>query len=414
MIIRKNLMSLPATYFTRTLLGAAILTSMVGCDSMKSAMEPERVDYKSASKAPTKTLEIPPNLTQLQKDNRYAVNENNRGVATASGYNTQQAGNPGAATVAGNGAATGIPTGAATTQVVAPSAAADMRVVRDGNQRWLVVKKTPEVLWPQIKDFWQEAGFLVNIEMPDIGVLETDWAEKRLNVPQGMVRGFLAKTLDTAYDSAMRDKFRTRLERAPDGSTEIYISHRGAEEVYTGTPSTSGPQGTMWVARASDPELEAQMLSQLMVRLGAEVVRAKSVVAEATPLQVRSKLLKSDSGAYVENNEGFDRAWRRVGLALDRVGFTVEDRDRSQGVYFVRYVDQDKEAKAKAESEKGFISKLFSWGSSKDDPKSAQRYRISVKEIAGVSRIQVLDAEGRPDSSATANKILTLLNEQLK
>lgn len=402
MIIRKNLMSLHSPYFTRIVLGAAILTSLAGCGgSLSSMLEPERVDYKSASKAPSKTLEIPPNLTQLQRDNRYAINENNRGVATASGYSQQQQGSGAAAATGG-------------AQVVAPAVASDMRVERDGNQRWLVAKKSPEVLWPQIKDFWQESGFLINVEMPDVGVLETDWAEKRLNVPQGTIRGFLAKTLDTAYDSALRDKFRTRLERAPDGSTEIYISHRGAEEVFTGTTSTSGPQSTMWVGRPADPELEAQMLSKLMVRLGAEEVRAKSVVANASPVQVRSRLVKAESGAYVENNEGFDRAWRRVGLALDRVGFTVEDRDRSQGVYFVRYVDQDKEAKARAESEKGFISKLFSWGSSKDDPKSAQRYRISVKETTGVSRVQVLDAEGRPDNSATAGRILALLNEQLK
>ncbi|RJG00235.1 outer membrane protein assembly factor BamC [Noviherbaspirillum sedimenti] len=399
MIIRKNLLSLHATNFTRTLLGAAILTGMVGCSgSLSSVLEPERVDYKSASKAPTKSLEIPPNLTQLQRDNRYAVGDN-RGIATASGYSLQQANTAGAGT-------------GASAQVIAPAVAADMRVERAGNQRWLVTKKSPEVLWPQIKDFWQEGGFLINVEMPEVGVMETDWAEKRLNVPQGTVRGFLAKALDTAYDAGVRDKFRTRLERAPDGSTEIYISHRGAEEVFAGT-SNSGPATTSWVSRASDPELEAQMLGQMMTRLGAEEVRAKAVVANASPIQLRSRLLKGEGGSYVEDNEGFDRAWRRVGLALDRVGFTVEDRDRSQGLYFVRYVDQDKDAKDKAAGEKGFFSKLLSFGD-KDDPKSAQRYRISVKETAGVSRIQVLDGEGRPDTSATAGRILTLLNDQLK
>lgn len=396
MTICKNKLSLDATHVTRTLLGAAILTGMVGCSSLGSMLEPERVDYKSASKAPTKTLEIPPNLTQIQRDNRYAV-QDNRGVATATGYNMQQQ--------------TNAPS--ATNQVIAPATAADMRIERAGNQRWLVIKKSPEVLWPQIKDFWQDSGFLINIEMPEAGVMETDWAEKRLNIPQGTVRGFLSKALDSAYDSGIRDKFRTRLERAPDGSTEIYISHRGAEEVYTGNVSgRSGPESTSWVGRPSDPELEAQMLSQMMARLGTEEVKAKAIVANASPIQQRAKLVKGEGGSYVEDNEGFDRAWRRVGLALDRVGFTVEDRDRSQGLYFVRYVDQDKDAKDKAE--KGFLGKLFSFGSSKDDPKSAQRYRISVKETGGISRIQVLDGEGRPDTSATAGRILSLLNDQLK
>lgn len=396
MIIRKNKLSLNSIYFTRTLLSAAILTSMVGCSSLSSMMEPDRVDYKSASKAPTKTLEIPPNLTQLQRDNRYAVQENNRGIATATGYNLQQ-----------QGSAPSV-----NTQVVAPSKSADMRIERAGNQRWLVTKASPEALWPQIKEFWQDAGFLINVEMPETGVMETDWAEKRLNVPQGTVRGILSKALDTAYDSGVRDKFRTRLERAPDGSTEIYISHRGAEEILIGGANVqSGAQTTTWVGRPSDPGLEAQMLSQMMSRLGADEVRAKAIVANASPIQLRSRLIKGEAGSYVEDNEGFDRAWRRVGLALDRVGFTVEDRDRSQGLYFVRYVDQDKDAQDKAE--KGFFSKLFSFGS-KDDAKSTQRYRISVKESGGISRIQVLDGEGRPDTSATAGRILTLLNDQLK
>ena len=44
-------------------------------------------------------------------------------------------------------------------------------------------------------------------------------------------------------------------------------------------------------------------------------------------------------------DEPFDRAWRRVGLALDRVGFTVEDRDRAKGLYYVRYVDPKTDGK---------------------------------------------------------------------
>ncbi len=399
MIIRKNLQSLH-TYSMRGALGAAIIVSMVGCSSISSWMEPERVDYKSSSKAPVKSLEIPPNLTQLQRDNRYAVAGTNNGTATASSYGEQQANRPGA-----NAA------------VVAVAANQEVRVERAGNQRWLVTKQSPEALWPQIRDFWQESGFLINIELPEAGIMETDWAEKRLNVPQGMIRGFLAKTLDSAYDAGIRDKFRTRLERLPDGSTEIYISHRGAEEVYTGNSGgNTGPESTAWVARASDPELEAQMLSHLMTRLGAEQTKARTMVTNATPMQQRARLVQAESGAYVENSEGFDRAWRRVGLALDRVGFTVEDRDRSQGLYFVRYVNQDTDAQDKAKKEKGFFSKLLSFGSSsKDDPKSAQRYRISVKEGSpGVSRIQVLNAEGGVDNSPTAGKILALLNEQLK
>jgi outer membrane protein assembly factor BamC len=396
MTIRQTSRFARITFISRGAIGVAVLAGIAGCSgSLSSMLEPERIDYKSASKAPTKALEVPPNLTQLQRDNRYALPTNN-GTATASDFNQQQ----GARTLT-NAAA------------VAPKTISDMRIERDGRQRWLVVREKPENLWPQIKDFWQEMGFLINVESPDSGVMETDWAESRLKVPQGFVRSSLGKLMDSVYDTGERDKFRTRIERSADGYTEIYISHRGATEVITGGTG-SGKESTTWTSRPSDPDLEAQMLSRLMARLGTEEAKAKAAVANAAVNQARAHLVKGADGSYVEADEGFDRAWRRVGLALDRVGFTVEDRDRAQGLYFVRYIDQDDDAKNKSNSEKGFISRLFSFGSSDDKAKTAQRYRVSVKEAGTSSRIVVLNGEGRPDNSPAADKILALLNDQLK
>jgi outer membrane protein assembly factor BamC len=396
MTIRQNPRFTHTTFIIRGAIGFAVLAGIAGCSSgsLSSMLEPERIDYKSASKAPTKTLEVPPNLTQLQRDNRYALPATNNGTATASDYNQQQ----GARTMT-------------SASMVAPKSISDMRIERDGHQRWLVVRQTPEALWPEIKDFWQDMGFLINVETPEAGVMETDWAENRLKVPQGIVRSSLGKLLDSAYDTGERDKFRTRLERGADGYTEIYISHRGATEVVTGGGAGSGKESTTWTSRPSDPDLEAQMLARLMTRLGSEEAKAKAAVNSAGINQPRARLVKGPDGSYVEADEGFDRAWRRVGLALDRVGFTVEDRDRSQGLYFVRYIDQDQDAKNKADQ--GFLSRLFSFGSD-DKAKTAQRYRISVKDSGSSSRIVVLNGEGHPDTSPVADKILALLNDQLK
>jgi outer membrane protein assembly factor BamC len=376
-----------------SLVSSLALVSLAGCSSIGSMLEQDKIDYKSAGKPTVTSLEIPPDLTQLQRDNRYAIPDATRGTATASGYTQQQGTRP-----------------AAVAEVVAPKAATDIRIERAGNQRWLVVKQSPEKLWPQIKDFWQESGFLINIETPEAGVMETDWAENRAKIPQDIIRKTLGKVLDSLYSTGERDKFRTRLERTADGATEIYVSHRGAQEVVTGSQKES----TLWTARPSDPELEAEFLSRLMSRLGVEEERAKVTVASTAPQPARAKLVKAPNGAFVEVDEAFDRAWRRVGLALDRVGFTVEDRDRTQGVYFVRYVDQDKEAQNKAASEKGFLSKLFSGSGSDDKEKAAQRYRVSVKGAGAASQVAVLNGDGRAESSPTADKILSLLIDQLK
>lgn len=387
MTIRKN-----SHIAQRGLIYTMALAGLAGCGSIGSLLEGEQLDYKSAGKAPT--LAVPPDLTQLQRENRYAVPDTNRGVATASGYNLQQSAQP-------------------TTAVIAPKANADVRVERAGSQRWLVVQQTPEALWPLIKDFWQDSGFLISLELPQAGVMETDWAENRAKIPQDIIRSTLGKALDSLYSTSERDRFRTRLERGADGSTEIFISHRGMQEVMSGRIARTGEDWdtTVWTPRPADPELEAEFLARLMARLGVETAQAKAEVANAQLQGPRAKLIKGSNGSRVDVDEGFDRAWRRVGLALDRVGFTVEDRDRAQGLYFVRYVEPDL---GQTKSEKGFFSRLFSFGSKDDKAKSAQRYRVSVKSSGAISQVAVLNSEGGPEISPTADKILSLLNEQLK
>ena len=267
----------------------------------------------------------------------------------------------------------------------------------------------PEKVWPLVKDFWQENGFLVATEIPEAGVMETDWAESRARVPAGTVRDFLSRSLDFFYSTSERDKFRTRLDRTPDGAgTEIYISHRGMEEIYTTRdPRGDTPGDTAWQPRPPNPELEVEFLRRLMVRLGAPGERAKQLAAPSEgPL--RAEIVKSNDGTErLQVYEPFDRAWRRVGLALDRVGFTVEDRDRQKGLYFVRYADPESEMAAK---DRGFLSRIF--GS--DSKVKAEQYRVQVSQETSGSQVHVLNKDGAAEQSKTAQRILSLLHEQLK
>jgi outer membrane protein assembly factor BamC len=370
---------------TRTVALTALAFSLAACTTV---FESDKVDYRSAKKAPP--LDIPPDLTQLQKDNRYAVPDG-RGIATASGFQ-QQRGNTAAALPAAAGNAVG------------PVSTEAVRIERAGNQRWLVVKETPEQLWPQLQAFWPSVGFTVETENTQTGIMETNWVENRSKIPQDIIRRTIGKVFDSAYDSGQRDKFRTRLERRADGSTEIYISHRGAEEVLAGAQRET----TQWVGRKSDPELEAEFLGRLMAQLNGvsaakDVKQATAAVVNAAPEAQHAKV---ENGKVVVD-EGFDRAWRRVGLALDRVGFTVEDRDRVQGIYFVRYVDPDKANKA------GFFGKLFG---GEDKNKEAQRYRVLVSAVpnAATSDVSVQSNDGKPETSDTGAKILKLLADELK
>ena len=355
-----------------------------GCSSLES----KKIDYKSAEKAPT--LEVPPDLTVPTGDNRYAIPDTQGGTATLSTYSKERKTTPVAST-------TLLPT-----QDTA-------HIERAGAQRWLVVQATPQQVWPVVKDFWQETGFIVNFESPETGVIETDWAENRANIPQDGIRSLLGKVIDGAYSTAERDKYRTRIEagRAESNlpSTEIYISHRGMIEVY----ATEGKDKTVWQPRPADPELEAEMLRRLMVRFGVEEKRAETLLAkQQTPEQAR--IVKEASGSVLEMDESFDRAWRRVGLALDRVGFAVEDRDRSKGVYFVRYIDPETDNSSK--KDEGMFSSLAFWRSKKDQ--ASPQLQIVISETGEKSRVNITAADGKIVDANTQNHIINLLYAELK
>jgi outer membrane protein assembly factor BamC len=363
--------------------------ALAGCGSFDDMFRStKQIEYKSATK--TSPLEVPPDLTRPGRDERYTVPDTNpSSSATLSTYNAERATQPKSGSV------------------VLPDSGT-VRMERSGNQRWLVVPDPPEKLWPVVREFWQDAGFVIILENPDTGIMETDWAENRAKIPQDPIRNTLGKVLDSLYSTGERDKFRTRLERGPDGSTEIYITHRGMVEVLTGTTSSAD---TRWQPRPSDPELDAEFLQRLMVRIGVEENRAKTLVAQPSAKEERAKIVRgADGTGTLQVQEPFDRAWRRVGVALDRVGFTVEDRDRANGTYFVRYADP---GNTTPKGQEGFLSKLAFWRST-DSGKQTEQYRVAVKSSGDMTDVVVLNKNGAADTSDTSRRILGLLYDQLK
>lgn len=350
------------------------LVALAAALSACSVLEGEKIDYKSASRGVS--LEVPPDLTQLARETRYVVPGG--GAVSANSYQVGQT-------------LPGVPTAA--------SAIGDVRVERSGNQRWLVVNRSPDQLWDPIRSFWQDQGFLLAMDQPNLGIMETDWAENRAKIPQDIIRSTLGKLVDQLYSTAERDRFRTRLERNASGGTEIFISHRGMIEVYSNTQKDQ----TVWQPRPSDPELEAEFLRRLMVALGAPQAQAQVAAAAAQPTS-RLAQVNNQPGLIVD--EPFDRAWRRVGLALDRTGFTVEDRDRSEGTYFVRYVAPNPDKK-----DPGFFGRLFGRGEKAEPP---LKYRIRLQGDGNTTTVAVLDANGGPAPASDAQRIVQVIAEDLR
>jgi outer membrane protein assembly factor BamC len=369
---------------TKFLALLAVVTALGACGTWEKVAG-KKTDYKqSRTEEP---LEIPPDLSSSTIEDALAVPG---GTATYSEFaadDQRRAAAPGAAGV-----------------LVQPES---MRIERQGDRRWLIVQASAETVWPKVRDFWLQNGFLLTMDDPAVGILETDWAENRADIPQDFIRRTIGRALEALYSSATRDRFRVRLERVDATTTEVFITHRGMEEVLQGDADSS--EGTVWKPRPSDPELEAEMLKRLMVSMGSEEQKAAAQLAQPAPQRAaRAQLAVNAAGeTTLVVAEGLALAWREVGLALDRVGFTVEDRDRSGGVYFVRYNDPLKEDK-----QRGFLSKLKFWGD--DEPASADQYRIVLIAQGENTHVTVQNDQGQRDNTSTARRILTLVQEQMQ
>jgi outer membrane protein assembly factor BamC len=388
------------THYFRLPLLAALAVAIAGCSWFGGSKSP---DYKGAQSRATQPLEVPPELTAPSMDDRYAIPDP-RSQTTFSAYSQRT---PGTTPAAG------------TASTVLPRFET-VKLERAGDQRWLVVKGEPDKVWPVVREFWIQAGYPLAREQAEVGIIETDWYEDRAKIPDDIVRRTIGRVFDRMWSTSRRDKFRTRLEKGVEpGTTEIFISNRAMEEQFTSQTQDS----TKWFAIPADRELETEMLTRLQVKLGTGDTRVASASqAPAAPVRANAPAQPASRNAVLENagagplvvNDGFDRAWRRVGLALDRVGFTVEDRDRSKGVFFVRYIDPEADAKTVAPGkDQGWLDKLAFWRST---PKAAQpQYRIHVTDAgSGNSQVVVQDSQGARETSSTGKRILTLLFDQLK
>ncbi|MDR5743292.1 outer membrane protein assembly factor BamC [Caballeronia sp. LZ029] len=362
-------------------LGTGALISLAGCDTLNDWLAPDRVNYKAAETAPS--LAVPSDLTTADISQRYAAPPKINALGGAAERSVTPAGN----------ATLGVPN------------AQDpfgMHIESDGDRRWLVVDgRSPDQIWGPLKEFWEENGFTLKTDAPQTGIMATDWAENRANIPNDWFRNSVGKLLDFAYSSGTRDMFRTQVDRASDGSTDISVTHSAMEEVLTGQDKTS----SRWEARPRNPQLEAAVLTKLMQKFGLTEAQSQKLMAEARPSGAKVAVDQVAGGSTLDLAEPFDRAWLRVGLALDRTNFTVDNRDRDKGIYYVHFSDSMAELK-----KEGLFGKLFS----SNTPKPTRQFLVNVRPKAdSVTQVGVVDANGQPDNSSDAQRIVSLLHAQL-
>lgn len=373
--------------------------TLLGCDSLPNLNDTfsgRKVDYEKQSRS-IRALEVPPQMITAESEHLMDIPE----MAEQHGHgNTADTSNAHATKVTTR--VTQLPL----SQQVLPKQD-NIKLIKYGNMRYLRIKGSKEQTWSKMREFWLNRGMLIKRETPSTGILETEWAENRADIPQDMVRKTIGVVFDGMYSSGTRDKYRVRVEDSNDaGYSELYITHYGMVEVFEEGTETDR---TLWTQRPREPELEAEMLGSMMVFFGVEEKKARAILAQKQKQREdKASIVRNNSGhSLLVVKENFARAWRRTGSALDRINFIVEDRDRSNGIYYVQYADPLAE-----ESKAGWFSSLKFWGS--DETKDKAKFQIRLVSKGNQTNISVADEQGIEVVNDTSYRILTLLHEQLK
>jgi outer membrane protein assembly factor BamC len=325
-----------------------------------------RIDYKEAKSLPT--LEMPPDLTRPVE----------RDIAR-------------------------LPQGAVGDGSSILPLVEGVRIERDGSRRWLVVARPAEQLWPQLREFWPSIGLQLSRDEMAIGIMETEWAENRADVPAGFLTGAIRRVFPNAYAAGTRDKYRLRVERREDGGTEIFVSHYGLQEVVASR--SADIVETTWNVRPSDPELAHEIINRLVLHMGYDQQQAHQVMSAEVDVSPASRTRLVADTLFV--SEGLSRTWRRTGIALDEAGLIVQDRNFSAGIYYVT----DFDALSDAPASRGWMRSLFSRSGDADEKRS---WQIVLSGDEQATRIVARDGEGGVLSQDEAQAILGKLAELLR
>jgi outer membrane protein assembly factor BamC len=379
------------------LLSLLVVVAVAGCGSSRdTVVADKRVDYKRERDV-GRDLEVPPDLTRAGGE--LSVPEGTpSGSATYSDYAEQRRQRAGGRATATTSPADVLP------------AIDKIEVRREGDRRWLEIQAPPDEVWFRMVEFWQQNGVLLQEQDPGAGVMRTTWLENRADIKSDFITDAVRSVFEGLYSASTRDQFRVRIERGErPGTTELYLTHFGMEQEIKKGPSGTSEQ-EIWINRPNDPELEAEMLRKIVAFFGASDRKAQQDLAQKSgPQAPRAQLVQGGGRAQLRIDQDFPRAWRSVGLTLDRVGFAVEDRDRSRGIYYVRYSDPNA-----GQPEKGWLSKLAFWGGDTKIDKG-NRYQVRLTDTGeSLTTVEVLNDKGVEETSETAVRILTLIREQLR
>lgn len=329
---------------------AILLATVTGCNSLPALDQvvPDNTQkYRKAETMPP--LDVPPDLSTSRINDDIAGKSNSS--ATYSEFE-EAANNP-----------------LATKYNITPETKPTLS--GEGDKRHLIVQGDREQTWQRLLDFWSEKGVEVSRKDIRIGLMDTATVDGE----------------DYAY--------RVRMERGDSSKQQhIYVGAAGFDTNAT-----------------KDEAMLRQLADYLGVLQQEQQAKVEAQKQSQPQQQTVNVMLIDDIGGQqaLMVEQDFSDVWGRVGRVLDSKGFSVEDRDRSRGHYYVHYIDPFNEAE---KEEGGLLSSLAFWRD--DDEKSpGEYYYIKLISDAEKTKIIILDSEEVRTSSPTAKRLLGLMQEQL-
>jgi outer membrane protein assembly factor BamC len=369
----------------RIAFGVALALTLAGCSTSNGVGDGPR--YQASRQIDT--LEVPPDLI---------------GPAMERAYRIPDA--PGERVSARELERSAAPRSATGPSTILPESP-QVQLRRDGQTRWLEVAAEPEALWPQLRDFWRTQNLSLVRDEPTVGIMETEWSENRAGIPLGAIRGLLARAVGTLYDAGTRDQYRLRVDRS-NGTTDVFISHRGAVEETDRDGASS-----RWVIGNPDPELEAFMLNRLLVFLTTGEVQDSAVaVSQADDFERTGQVdLAERDGQLVLIVRGEPEAlWRRLGLALDRTGYLVDEQDRATSTFYVTY----RPDMVEKHDRPGIFARVFGGRGARAREDERYQVRMIVEGDGRDLQIIALGLDGAPLRARDARALLEQIQPQLR
>lgn len=301
----------------------------------------------------------------------------------------------------------------------------NMHIMQGGSERWLVIKnKNVNQVFPTMIAYLKQQGVHIKYQNQSIGLIQTDWFDKNNVAKTSTVHQFFEWIGLSHGMNALPSLYTFRVNLWQNkNDTQIFVTDYQMNVVPTDVipaskqdiKTESGVASKTWMSVPPNPQLELDFLMQFMafVKLGPDEIKPNTITLEnvatlpsTEPKVARDKL----NGSTLILNDSFDRAWWRTGLALERVGLGVADKNRSLGEFYVYPLQDDVD-----NPDPSTFSRWFG-----DDKTNVQlpkaKYKIKLVSTGTQTTLTVEPYTGTMDADfvKSQQKYLTDLTTQLK